>query len=119
MATSNYTLPPPSPLEIHDSKAAEKWKKFKLSWDNYALAAELNEKSEAIQVATLLTVIGEEAREVFSTFVFTTAGDSGKIQPVLTKFEEYCQPRKNVRFERYRFNRRVQEAGETYDQIKW
>ena len=105
MATSNYTLPPPTALEIHDSKAAEKWKKFKLAWDNYSLAAELNDKSEAIQVATLFTVIGEEAREVFSTFSWTTAGDSGKIKPVLTKFEEYCQPRKNVPFERYRFNR--------------
>ena len=51
-------------------------------------------------------------------FVFTTAGDSGKIKPILTKFEEYCQPRKNVPFERYRFNRRVQEAGETYDQYR-
>ena len=94
---------------IHDSKAAEK---VKLTWDDYALAAE---KSEAIQVATLLTVVGEEARQVFSTFAFTTAGDSGKIKPVLTKFEEYCQSCKKVPFERYRFNHRVQELGETYD----
>lgn len=36
----------------------------------------------------------------------------------MTKFAEYCQPRKNVPFERYRFNRRSQEAGETYDQYK-
>ena len=118
MATGNYTLPPPPALEIHDLQAAEKWKKFKLAWDNYSLATELNDKSEAIQVATLLTVIGEEAREVFSTFAWTTAGNSAKIGPVLTKFEEYCQPRKNVPFERYLFNRRVQEPGETYDQYR-
>ena len=89
MATGNYTLLPPPALEIHDLQAAEKWKKFKLAWDNYSLATELNDKSEAIQVATLLTVIGEEAREVFSTFAWTTAGNSAKIGPVLTKFEEY------------------------------
>ena len=69
-------------------------------------------------MATLLTVIGEEAREVFSTFAWTTADDSAKIMPVLKKFEEYCQPCKNVPFERYRFNRRVQEPGETYDQYR-
>ena len=107
MATGNYTLPPPPALEIHDLQAAEKWKKFKRAWDNYSLATELNKKSEAIQVATLLTVIGEEAREVFSTFSWTSADDSAKIKPVLKKFEEYCQLCKNVPFERYRFNRGV------------
>ena len=119
MATSNYMLPPPPVLEIHDSQAAEKWKKFKRAWNNYSLATELNKKSEAVQVATLLTVIGEEAREVFSTFTdWTTEGDDSKIAPVLAKFEAYCQPRKNVPFERYRFNRRIQEPGETYDQYR-
>ena len=92
--------------------------KFKRVWDNYSLATELNKKAETIQVATLLTVIGEEARKVFATFTWTTADDRGKIAPVLQKFEEYCQPCKNVPFERYCFNRRVQEPGETYDQYR-
>ena len=119
MATSNYTLPPPPVLEIHDSQAAEKWKKFKRAWNNYSLATELNKKSEAVQVPTLLTVIGEEAREVFSMFTdWIAEGDESKIAPVLTKIEAYCQPQKNVPFERYLFNCRVQEAGETYDQYR-
>ena len=58
-----FNLPPPVPLAIHDQNAADKWKKFRLVWTNYALAAELGKKSEAVQVATLLTVIGEEARD--------------------------------------------------------
>ena len=119
MATGNYTLPPPTALEIHDSIASEKWKKFKRAWTNYSLATELNKKSEAIQVATLLTVIGEEAREVFSTFTgWDNEEAKAKIEPVLAKFEEYYQPRKNVPFERYRFNRRMQEPGESYDQYR-
>ena len=115
MATSNYLLPPPQPLEIHDPQVAEKWKRFKRAWTSYALATELKDKEEAVQVATLLTVIGEEAREVFFTFTGWAAdGDDAKIEPVLAKFEEYCQPRKNIPFERYRFNCRSQEPGETY-----
>ena len=58
MATSSYTLPPLQPLDIHDPQAAEKWKKFKRAWTSYSLATGLVEKSEAVQVATLLTVIG-------------------------------------------------------------
>jgi hypothetical protein len=38
--------------------------------------------------------------------------------PVLAKFEAYCQPRRNIPFERYRFNRRAQEPGETYDHYR-
>ena len=65
---SGYALPPPSPLDIHGAQAADNWKKFKRAWTNYALAMELNKKAETVQVATLLTVIGEDAREVFATF---------------------------------------------------
>ena len=119
MAAPQYTLLPPAPLDIHDTNAADKWKKFKRAWTNYSLATKLNKKSEPIQVATLLTVIGEEVREVFSTFTdWTNKGDKAKIIPVLAKFEAYCQPRKNIPFERYRFNRRGQESGESYDQYR-
>ena len=112
-------MPPPPVLDIHDPQAADKWKKFKLAWTNYSLATELNKKPEAVQVATLLTVIGEEAREVFSTFTnWNASGDEAKIEPVMTRFAEYCQPRKNVPFERYRFNRRTQEPGESYDHYR-
>ena len=68
MATG-YTLPPPAILEIHDPQASEKWKKFKRAQTNYALVTEFNKKQEAVQVATLLTVIREEACEVSSTFM--------------------------------------------------
>ena len=119
MAAGNYTLPPPPALEIHDPLVAEKWKRFKRAWTNYVLAIELDKKPEAVQVATLLTVIGEEAREVFSTFGdWAEDGGETKIVPVLDKFDSYCEPRKNLPFERYRFNRRVQEPGETYDQYR-
>ena len=55
MATgNNYPLPVPPPLEIHDSQAAEKWKRFKRAWTSYSLATELDGKDEKVQVATLL-----------------------------------------------------------------
>ncbi|XP_074624378.1 uncharacterized protein LOC141882321 [Acropora palmata] len=117
MATG-FSLPPPPPLDIHDASVAEKWKRFKLAWDNYALATELNKKSEGVQVATFLTIIGEESWDVYSTFSWAEEGDAKKLKSVLDKFAEYCEPRKNIPFERYRFNQRVQEAGETYDQYR-
>ena len=69
-------------------------------------------------MAILLTVIGEEARDVYSTFDWPDAKSKSKIGQVLQKFADYCQPRKNIPFECYRFNKRAQEAGESYDQYK-
>lgn len=116
---SNHMLLLPQPLEIHNSQGAEKWKKFKRAWTNYALTTGLDDKPEAVKVATLLTVIGEEAREVFSTFTeWDVAGDEKKISPVLKKFVNYCHPRKNFPFKRYQFNLRLQEPGETYGQYR-
>ena len=108
----------PQPLEIHDSQTAEKWKRIKRAWANYALAIGLDEKTQKVQVATLLMVIGEEARDVFATLSWPTAGDESKINKVLEKFKQYCQPRRNVPFERYRINRRMQEPGESYDHYR-
>ena len=75
--------------------------------------------NHAVQVATLLTVIGEEALEVFATFSnWTNEGDDAKIEPVLIKFATYCQSRKSIPFERYCFNRCTQQPGETYEQYR-
>ena len=60
-------------------------------------------------------VIGEDGREVYSTLRdWAHDGDDRRILPVLRKFAEYCQPRKNGPFEIYKFNKRTQESGETY-----
>ena len=55
---------------------------------------------------------------MYSTFTWATEGDSGKIGLVLEKFRTYCEPRKNIPFDWYKFNRHCQEAGESYDQYR-
>ena len=52
---------------------------------------------QALQVAVLSTAISEVAQQVFSMFTdWTAEGDVLSIAPVLSQFEAYCQPRKNV-----------------------
>ena len=56
---------------------------------------------------------------MYSTFRdWEREGDHKKIAPVLKKFAMYYKPQQNVPFERYRFNCRVQEPEESYDQYK-
>ena len=68
MVVGHYSLPSPTALDIHNAQAAESWRCFKTAWMNNSAATGLKEKEEAVQVGTLLTVIGEEAREVYATF---------------------------------------------------
>ena len=83
---SGYPLPPPPPLDIHGMQVAGNWKKFKHTWSKFLLAIELDKKPEVVQVAMLLTVIGEETWEVFATFTdWAAEGDKAKINPVLEK----------------------------------
>ena len=95
MATG-FTLTLPPALKIHDGNVAEKWKKFCLAWSSYALATELKKKSEPVQVAALLTVIGEDARDVYSTFDCDDEANKSKIELVLQQFANYCQPLSSV-----------------------
>lgn len=105
-------LPPPRPLSIHSCNAVDRWRNFEHSWNNYCVANELDQKSEPVQVATLLTVIGEEARAVYSSFDdWENEGDEYKIQPVLNKYSNYCH-NKNGPFKRLMFSLyKHQQAG--------
>ena len=113
-----FALPPPPPLDIHDSNAAEKWKEFEQAWKNYSIAMKLHQEP-SVQVATLLSVVGAEVQIVFAMFTdWASDTDQNKIQPVLQKFAAYCQPLKNVPFERCKFYSRMQKSGESYDHYR-
>jgi len=87
--------------------------------DKLCASYEIEQKVETIQVASLLTVIGEDAREIFAIFTnWENEDDNVKIEPVLQKFADYCQPQKSLLFERYCFNHHVQEPGESYKQYR-
>ena len=80
------------------------------------IATGISSKDSATRVATLLTVIGNDAIDVFNTLTWDEEGDDKKIEKVLLKFEEHCEPKKNVSYERYKFFSRAQESGKSIDQ---
>ena len=50
-----------------------------------------------------LTTIGERAREIYYTFTFAEEEDSMKLAPVIAKFDDYMNPKKNIPYFRYKF----------------
>ena len=108
-------LPPPGPFDIHGDGCADRWAAWKDRWSCYAVATKLGEDTAEIQVSTFLMIIGPEAHAIFRTFTWTNPADKSNLTRVLIAFDEYCEPRKNTAYERYRFNMRGQAAGESFD----
>ena len=110
-------LKPPQALRLSEEKdKSECWRQWKRSWDLYKVASGLEEKSQKIQVATLLHVLGKECQEIFSQFRWDDEGDSEKISTVEDKFQAYFEPLCSKNFNRHLFIERNQKDGESVDE---
>ena len=108
-------MKPPNILHL-EGNLAENWRKWEQQFNLFLVASGIGEKSAKVQASTLLHVIGENALEVYNNFTWENEGDSMKVDKIMQKFRPYCNPRKNITYERHVFNTRNQRAGETIDQ---
>lgn len=109
----NTIFRPPSQLDF-SGNVSENLRKFKQRFNLFLEATGKTKEDGKTQVAILLNLIGEDGIEVFNTFKLEEE-DAKDIKIVLDKFEEYCQPLKNVIFERYKFFNIAQKEGKTFD----
>lgn len=110
-------VPIPTALDLKTSNKEASWKLFQQMWNNYEIATDLSNEPDTKRVATLLSVVGKDALEVYNTFTWTRSSDAFKLKEVMKKFEEYCTPRKNLTYERYKFNTRNQLPTESVDEF--
>ena len=120
-------LKPPESLNFEEGNVAENWERFYEDFDFYLQALDLQAAADARKVALLLTVAGREAKKVYKSFTYAPAHGEGAARVpaespqdyelVVGKFREYCVPRRNLTYERYKFNTREQQEGETMDKF--
>ena len=96
---------------------ATNWKTFKQRWEFYSEASGAAGYEDKRKACLFLHVIGEEAVKVYNNFTFTDENDKFKVDAIIAKFDEYCNPKKNETFERHKFFTRTQRAGETIEQF--
>ena len=94
---------PPNNFVFDSTNLDDAWRRWETSFNHYYYACELDKKDAKRQVATLLHVAGPEAQEIHSQFKFAAGEDKDDYETILKKFSEYCQPRKNTVYERYKF----------------
>ena len=98
-------LPPPGEF---DFSKPDEWPKWRKRFRQYRSASGLDAESETRQVDTLLYCLGDEADSVLAS-TNISAEDCKKYQEVIGKLDSYFRVRRNVIFERARFNRRSQK----------
>ena len=104
------------PPEKFNFKQPDEWPHWRKHFEQFRVASGLSTESSARQVNTLLYCLGEEAEDLLRSTNITE--DERKVYlKVLGKFDGFFHVRKNIIFERAKFNRRCQLAGETADQF--
>ncbi|KAK3887807.1 hypothetical protein Pcinc_008086 [Petrolisthes cinctipes] len=98
--------PPPPPHFSNGTDTAGNWKLFKRRWDNFSILSKVEENSFA-----------DDALKVYEGFCFDTPLGERTVAEVLTKLNEYAVGEANETYERFVFNRRCQEEGESYENV--
>lgn len=106
---------PISPPDRFDFRKPDEWQKWKRRFEQFLSASGLEKEDETMRVSTLLYSLGEEAHDVLTSTNITDA-DKKKYATVMEKFDGHCDVRKNVIFERARFNKMNQLEDETAEE---
>ncbi|GBN52470.1 hypothetical protein AVEN_9472-1 [Araneus ventricosus] len=104
---------PPLGLSL-DGNVAENWRKFKQQFTIYMKASGHDKKDSDVKVAIFLNAVGEEAMDLFNTFVLQEE-DRNDYDKVLTAFENHITPKTNFVVQRFIFNSRMQDIDESFD----
>ena len=108
-------MKPPGNFNPVGLEVATSWLKWSEQFEFYMKATEKDTKGSDVQVAILLTLLGAEAMDIYRSFDWVTAVDKDDIVIVKAKFKAYFTPRVNETYERYKFLKRKQEQGETFE----
>ena len=98
-----------------EGSVAENWKRFKQKFEIFVIASCNEKKSNKEKCCMLLNLAGEQAIGFFNTFTFEEGEKDDDPEVLMRKFEDYCNPKRNITYERHLFNTRGQGANETID----
>ena len=90
--------------------------RWKRRFHQFRTASGLSEEPDEKQVSTQLYCMGELAEDTL-TSTNASADDRKKYDTILQKFDDFFRVRKNIIFERARFNRRSQQPDESAEQF--
>ena len=106
----------PGPMTF-EGNISDNWRQFFQEFELFIISTEMNKKSQKVQTATLLRCMGRQALQIYNTFSFDDDDAKFNLKTVCDKFQAYCEPKKNLFYERHFFNSRMQSADEPFDKF--
>uniref|UniRef100_A0A1A8L2U7 Gypsy retrotransposon integrase-like protein 1 n=1 Tax=Nothobranchius pienaari TaxID=704102 RepID=A0A1A8L2U7_9TELE len=104
----------PAPRMDWDSaNLPDAWRRF-VQHVKLMLSGPLSSKSEETQCSYLLLWVGERGRDIYNTWQLSEE-EAKKLTTYLDRFEQYLMPKTNTIFARYKFNKRLQGEGESFE----
>ena len=105
-------------LPHRSTSTPDEWPRWKRRFEQFRLASGPASESDDRQVSTLLYCMGEEAEDILASTNIAEADRRRKYSAVIKHaVRRPFQVRKNVIFERARFNRRCRAVGELVEQF--
>ena len=101
MAT--FTIAPPEPFLFSQP---ENWGKWIRRFNRFCKSSGMAEKPEPDQVNTLIYSMGDQAEDILLSSRLTEE-EAKKYLTVVENFQQYFVKRKNVIYERSKFNQRI------------
>ncbi|UYV79648.1 K02A2.6-like, partial [Cordylochernes scorpioides] len=107
-------IPPPEPVNFRGN-IVENWRYFKSHWRNFSIATGLDNKEDKLKVATLLSIIGKEAYNIFEHLDLSDEQRNNSDE-IINALTQHFTPKINIIYERSIFNQTNQETNESIEQ---
>ena len=91
---------------------SEQWENWLHRFERFRQASGLAGKSEETQISTLIYSMGDRSEDILKSFALSEE-DSEKYSVVIEKFNRHFGKRRNVIYDRAKFNSRSQQEGES------
>ncbi|UYV79065.1 hypothetical protein LAZ67_17000981, partial [Cordylochernes scorpioides] len=105
------------PPETFDFSTPNEWPKWRKRFERYLVVSGMKKKEEADKIDLFMYLMGDCADDIFGTFKFEKEEEATKIDSVLKAFDSHFCVRKNIIYERAKFNSRIQEDRELVDEF--
>ncbi|UYV62643.1 hypothetical protein LAZ67_2001393 [Cordylochernes scorpioides] len=105
------------PPETFDFSTPNEWPKWRKRFERYLVVSGMKKKEEADKIDLFMYLMGDRADDIFRTFKFEKEEMATKIDSVLKAFDSHFCVRKNIIYERAKFNSRIQEDREPVDEF--
>ncbi|UYV84736.1 hypothetical protein LAZ67_X003250 [Cordylochernes scorpioides] len=105
------------PPETFDFSTPNEWPKWRKRFERYLVVSGMKKKEEADKIDLFMYLMGDRADDIFRTFKFEKEEEATKLDSVLKAFDSHFCVRKNIIYERAKFNSRIQEDREPVDEF--